>query len=405
MFRQSLDRLAPDDVLAKTVFDGHGRPLLKAGTPLEQHYVDALRARGILTVFVQDGLVDDLPPTDVISEHVRAKITGHVASTYAAVARVGAERGVASGDVEATADRLGEQPLDLGRDGAELIAQLHDDVETLISELLESESLAGLESLKTHNEYTFQHSVDVAVVGVLIGKHLGMPRDRLHHLALGCLLHDIGKSYIDAAILDKPGKLNLEERRLVEEHPRMGFELCRRLPVGSILPAHVAFQHHERQDGRGYPRGLVGDNHVGPRLDAEQLGERRMLLIAEIAGVADVYSALSSDRPYRAAMAPDLVIDTLEDMGTSHLNREVLRRLQRIIPRYPVGHWVELTSGPRAGSRGVVCRVTPRTLHQPVVRLVLDEKLEALDSPIEIDTSVDEVDLRCLEWNDDPATH
>ena len=75
-----------------------------------------------------------------------------------------------------------------------------------MNEILESNTIASLESLKTHNDYTFQHSVDVAVLGILLGRTAGLPRDQLRELALGCLLHDLGKMYIDEAILDKPGQ-------------------------------------------------------------------------------------------------------------------------------------------------------------------------------------------------------
>ncbi|HZO24437.1 MAG TPA: HD domain-containing phosphohydrolase, partial [Chloroflexota bacterium] len=158
----------------------------------------------------------------------------------------------------------------------------------------------------THNDYMFQHSVDVAVLGILLGRRAGLPREQLHELALGCLLHDLAKMYIDQAILDKPDKLTPEEFDEIKKYPQMGFELIRRMPVFSILPAHVAYQHHERQDGGGYPRGLIGNNVLGRSL-SERMNPRRMLLIAEIAAVADVYSALTSDRPYRPAMPLDRV--------------------------------------------------------------------------------------------------
>lgn len=91
----------------------------------------------------------------------------------------------------------------------------------------------------------------------------------------------------------------------IERHPEMGFELLRRLLVSSILPAHVAYQHHERQDGAGYPKGLIGDNRAR-RSSTGRLDLRRMTLIGEIAAVADVHSALTSARAYRPAMGQAL---------------------------------------------------------------------------------------------------
>jgi len=283
------------------------------------------------------------------------------------------------------------------------MARLYDDVEVLIREILESSTVAGLESLKTHNEYTFQHSVDVAVIGVLLGKRLGMPRARIRELALGCLLHDIGKTYLDIAILDKPDKLTDAEYAAVKEHPRMGYELVRRMPMQSLLPAHVAYQHHERQRGGGYPRGLVGDNSVSGRTLHERIGSGRMLLIAEIGAVADVYSALSSDRPYRKAILPDRVLGMIDDMAGKHLNRDIVAVMRQLIPRYPIGRWVEAVSGPLAGYRGVVVDIHAASVDRPSVRFLIGADGEPLSQPDEVDARrAPELSLTCLPDDADP---
>jgi HD-GYP domain-containing protein (c-di-GMP phosphodiesterase class II) len=404
MYSRSVDRLAPGAVLGRTIHDVGGRPLLVAGTPLTARYIASLQRLGILTVLVRDGLADDVAPDDIVSERVRATLSGHVATAFDRVAIIAAERGGIAGGVDGAVDRLGEQPLELGDDGQQSVADLYRDVEALIAEILERDTLAGLESLKTHNEYTFQHSVDVAVVGVLLGKRVGLPPGRLRELALGCLLHDIGKTYIDVAILDKPGPLTPEEFAAIQEHPRMGFELIRRMPVHSILPAHVAYQHHEQQAGGGYPRGLVGQNRVGMRAAQEQVGAGQMLLIAEIAAIADVYSALSSDRPYRPAMAPDRVAQVLQGMAGTHLNRELVTELRHLVPSYPVGHWVEVTRGRYVGWRGVVTEVHRGHVDEPSVRLLLDARGEATASPVELELRGDvDAELRCLAANQVPT--
>jgi hypothetical protein len=236
MYSQSVEQLRPGAVLGRTVYDGGGRPLLVAGTELTERYVRALSRHGVSAVYVQDGLADDVVPCDIVSERVRATLTGHVANAFDQVAMVAKQRSAAAGGVDAAVARLGEEQLAIGHSGERSVAALYADVESLIAEILEGDTIAGLESLKTHNEYTFQHSVDVAVVGVLLGKQVGLPLTRLRELALGCLLHDIGKTYIDVGILDKPGPLTPEEFETVKEHPRMGFELVRRMPSTASCP-------------------------------------------------------------------------------------------------------------------------------------------------------------------------
>lgn len=387
MYRHSLEGLAPGEILAKTIYDETGRPLLTAGAELNSAYIRALMKRGMMSVYVRDGLADDVAPNDLVSEQVRATITGHVANAFTSVAVVAQERGGAgAGGAAGMVDRLGEEPLELDDRGERAVAELYSDIEYLITEVLESDSASGLESLKTHSSYTFEHSVDVAVVGVLLGKRLAMPYERLRELALGCLMHDIGKTYIDQTILDKPDKLSPDEFASIQQHPYLGFELLRRMPFQSLLPAHVAYQHHEKQGGGGYPRGLIGDNTIGSRTTTERVGAGRMLLIAEIGAVADVYSALASDRPYRRAMPADQVAATLTKMAGKHLNKEIVGWLRRLVPAYPVGTWVEVQPGSRwVGYRGVVVSVPFTSIDEPTIRLMVDAKGDKLHDPPEID--------------------
>jgi HD-GYP domain-containing protein (c-di-GMP phosphodiesterase class II) len=384
MYRKPLEMLRPGDVIGKTVHADGDMVLLAAGTELTSGYISALRRRGVTAVYVRDGLADDIVPTDIVSEQVRSTLTGQVSAIFDRVSQVGAQRGSGQQGVGGAIANLGEQPLAVNDDG--MVEQLYSDVEELITEILEANTVAGLESLKTHNEYTFQHSVDVAVLGTLLGKNMGMPRSRLRELALGCLLHDIGKTYIDVAILDKPGKLTPEEFEAVKEHPRMGFEIVRRLPMHTILPAHVAYQHHERQRGGGYPRGLIGDNRISGRISSERIGAGKLLLIAEIGAAADVYSALTSDRPYRAGIPADEANRMMRDMAGGHLNREVVDLLLQLVPGHPEGTWVEVLSGAYKGWRGVVTEVPRGRVNSPMVRLLLDERGEELSSPFELDT-------------------
>lgn len=399
MYSQAVERLRPGAVLGRTIHDAAGQPLplLVAGAVLTDGLIDALGRHGIMSVYVRDGLADDVLPEDAVSARVRATLEGHVATAFDRVAIIAAERGGGAGGVGEAIDRLGEQPLDIGHQGQAVIAGLYDDVEQLIGEVLEHDTILGLASLKTHNEYTFQHSVDVAVVALLLAKRVGLPVDRLRELALGCLLHDIGKTYIDVAILDKPAALTPAEFAAIQEHPRMGFELVRRLPVQSILPAHVAYQHHEQQAGGGYPRGLIGDNRIGARVAHERLGPGQMLLIAEIGAIADVYSALTSDRPYRPAMAPDRVREVLDGMAGPHLNRELVGELRQLVPSYPVAGWVTVTRGRFTGWCGVVTAVHPGRVDEPTVRLLIDPAGEAVPAPVELDTrDACDTKLACL---------
>ena len=388
MYLQAIDGLRPGDVLARTVFDEDARPLLRAGVVLDPHLIQSLERRGCASVYVRDGLADDVQPETVVHEQVRAEIARNLAGTFEGITADAAALVEKAPTVAAAVDRIGPRALPLSDKTQERLKALHIQAASLVEQILDAPTAGGLASLKAHSTYTFQHSVDVAVVGVLLGVQIGLSIVELRDLAVGCLLHDIGKTFIDEEILEQNGPLSREQRAIVEEHPFMGFELLRRLPLGSILPPHVAYQHHERQSGTGYPRGLRGSNRI-MRQSAERLHPKRMLLIAELAAVADVYSAIASDRPYRPAMPPEKVTEVLTTMAGPHLNKQVVELFLRCVPLYPVGLWVRLLTGAHQDGHGVVVRLNSKELHRPVVRVLLDAHGEALAQPVEVDLAAD----------------
>ncbi|MGC9098281.1 MAG: HD domain-containing phosphohydrolase [Dictyoglomus sp.] len=149
--------------------------------------------------------------------------------------------------------------------------------------------------------YTSGHQKRVARISVIIGKELGLSQEKIRALAISSLLHDIGKIGIPSEILNKPSSLNPLERRFINIHPEIGYNLLRKIEIISDI-APIVYQHHERINGSGYPKGLKGEE---------------ILLEAKIIGVADVFEAMTSHRPYRSALPIDMAIKELvENKGT-----------------------------------------------------------------------------------------
>jgi HD-GYP domain-containing protein (c-di-GMP phosphodiesterase class II) len=149
-----------------------------------------------------------------------------------------------------------------------------------------------------HDYHTFTHSANVAYYCVMLAKDLGITdRDTLNQIAAGSLLHDLGKLEIPEAILTKPGKLTDQEFGVIKRHPTIGFrKLCQRKDL-SYAQLMMVYQHHERLDGKGYPVGVGGDEvHEWARICA----------------VADVFEALTSNRPYRAGMTPKAALEIMD---------------------------------------------------------------------------------------------
>src|SRR5262249_39577146 len=153
-------------------------------------------------------------------------------------------------------------------------------VDDIFNEVMDADLLTGMAAIKSYDNYTFAHSVEMATAAIVVGRKLRLDRGSLKRLARGCLLHDIGKIFVSDAILNKQGQLNEEEMKAMRMHPVFGFELLQAVQPNDVLINHVALQHHEKQDGTGYPRGLTGTN----RVERPKFGnEGRILLIAEIA--------------------------------------------------------------------------------------------------------------------------
>jgi HD-GYP domain-containing protein (c-di-GMP phosphodiesterase class II) len=131
------------------------------------------------------------------------------------------------------------------------------------------------------------HSVNVCLIGIALGQQLGLTRDELRELSSGLLLHDIGKTAIDAAILHKEGPLTDQEMTIMKTHPSLGLNLLRQIDAIGDDALAVVLQHHERMSGGGYPRGLSGD---------------KIHTFAKIAILADVFDALTTCRSYKSAL-------------------------------------------------------------------------------------------------------
>lgn len=382
MRRIAVREAQPGMQLARAIYNERGDVLLNFGVQLTERYLAELHQRGVRFLYVEDPDTDDVVIEEIVSERVRLMAARDLFRVYTSLQQLAKPLQRAS-RVER---RRAMQRRDFVAQVRELpgLEDLLHDLESVIEETISVETFHGITTLRAYDGYTFIHVFDETIVALLIGRRLCLRREQLRELAAGCILHDIGKVFIPKEILNKPGKLTPEELAQVREHPRLGYELLRTMRPKEILANHVAYQHHERQDGQGYPRGLKGTNRiVTDPVAARSTGS--IILYAEIAAVADVYDALGSDRPYRPAMAPDVVAMALREAAGTHLNREVVRAFLDILPVYPLGCEVLVRSGPHVGYRGVVVQVAPGQLDRPVVRLLYSPRGERLRKPIELD--------------------
>ena len=225
--------------------------------------------------------------------------------------------------------------------------------------VLEDESyLLGLASIKNYDEYTFNHSVNVAIYALAIGNRLGFSKNTLKELGLTALLHDIGKSKIPKKILNKPGPLDKEEWEVMKGHPLEGVEIVLNLrQMGEIYPKMVfgIFEHHQKDNFMGYPELLLKT-------------ERNFF--GQIIQIADVYDALVTPRVYKKAFSPEEALSImLKDKGTQ-FDIILLKIFIGLVGIYPVGSLVQLNTQ----ELGVICKSNPRCVDRPSVLLLDSDK-------------------------------
>jgi len=375
----TLANLEPGSRLAQPIYGTTGLPLLNAGVEIDAGYREMLASRGTQAVYVEDPDTSDIEMPQPLSPKLRAQVTANLGQAFAAMTGKTEqlrESYVAVARKEMTASRFADAIRSaVGSGGLHTIAR---DMDSMLEELKGQQVLTGLNSIKSHDAYTFQHSIDVTIMGLVLARSLNWEPWRLRAFGLGCMLHDIGKLFIDPAILNKPAKLTDGEFAQIKAHPTVGYDAIRTVAenLGVLVP-QVALQHHERQDGSGYPRGLKGTNELG--------GNEKGAIhdFGSIAAVADVYDALTSCRPYRSGWTPARTIAAIKRDAGTHFNRQAVAILLAKVPSYPVYSEVCLRTGKYAGWRGVVSEVSRVDLNRPTVRLMFDPTGKRVD-PVEV---------------------
>ena len=380
MILTSLDDVRPGMSLGVGLHNREGYTLLGPGVVLTDEYIGRLRDLGWGAVWIDDPDTRDIPYEHVLSESTRLATTTEILNTFALTARETADlRSASTREIRAA---LKSPRFQGAYEDHPAVQRLLGQVDIVVTEVLDRPVLTGLGSLRSHDSYTFQHCLDVTATATVLGRLAGYDRPTLRRLAVGCILHDIGRVFLDDTLLGKRGPLNPEETRRIQEHTVLGYLFLRDTLRIGVLAAHVAYQHHERQDGTGYPRGLTGANHIVHGLEIHVPGQ--ITPLAEIAAIANFHDSHSTDRPYRKAAPPDQVWQMIRDGAGTRFNRELVEVFLSVLPPFPVGSRVVVKDGEWEGHTGVVVRLGREDKHRPVVRLLSSAGGDRIE-PFEID--------------------
>jgi len=290
------------------------------------------------------------------------------------VGRIRVERQVDAGPIDPAAVRqlyndstklageLWEMTLAEGRPDPK---QARTVVDSLAQAAAQNRSaLLALTALKDYDNYTFTHMVNVSILTMAQARALGIEGTVLREFGLAALMHDIGKVRTPNEILNKAAALTAAEYDVIKRHVVDGAEILRSTPDIPIIVPVVAFEHHLRLDGTGYPA----------------VARTGLNLATQLCGIADVYDAMRSNRRYQRALPTERVLEVLHSNDGRQFDQRLVRRFVQILGVYPVGNVVRLDTGETA----VVVRVNPADPHRPHVRILLDRDGRAMPKPYDV---------------------
>ncbi len=263
-----------------------------------------------------------------------------------------------------------------------------DQAAELVDEMVESlarnkDALLTLTSIKNKDEYTFNHSINVAVLMASFCRFMNLDETQMHHLTIGALFHDLGKVLVPGELITKPGRYTDEEYTMMKQHPRLGKELLSEMTDINEDILNVVYQHHERMDGNGYPEKITGHNI--------SLGGR-------MASIVDVYDALTSIRSYKEAESATEVLKFLFQSAPDAFDLELLQQFISSVGIFPVGSLVRLNSGFLA----VVVESAKKDLTRPKVKMIYDIKKGRSIVPRKLDLSEGVGELHQITGTENP---
>jgi len=246
-------------------------------------------------------------------------------------------------------------------------------LEPLVGKMMESirrnpDALVPLARLKTRDAYAADHAVATAGLIIALGLQQGLPDPEIEKLAIGTMLKDIGQAALDETLITKPGMLSQAEYSTVKSHVEEGLAVLEATSRLSETSVAVVLEHHERYNGCGYPYRMAGDE---------------ISAAGRMAAIVDTYDAMTSDRPYRQAMSPALVLRQLFEQGGTQFDPALVSAFVRTVGVYPVGTLVLLESGHLA----VVDELHQDNLLSPLVRVIFHAGRRQYVAPVEVDLS------------------
>ncbi len=266
-----------------------------------------------------------------------------------------------------------------------------DAVESLLGQTLEQPGASLLLStVKSHDEYTFYHSVNTCILSLAMGRLVGLDEERLRVLGAGALLHDIGKIGVPQGVLRNPGRLQGHDWELIKRHPQEGAQsILAASGAGQEVASAIAFEHHARFDGSGYPKLGHSDGHGHGHNGHEHKPRsgRDLHFFSRLVSISDTYDAITTRRSYRRAETPTRALNVILNGAATSYDPDFVKAFIHLMGVYPPGSLLQL----RGGEVVMVIGQEDGDPHRPKVALVKDRMGSAIPEPEPIDFAPDQV--------------
>lgn len=286
MKRVLINNLEGGEILAQEVCDQKGVQLLSTGTVYKNSYFKILKGLRIEHLYIQKNEKNKIYYNP---EFLREQSRKLIKSQLRRFEKVGSIN----------------------------IYKFEKFVFTIMNELMESTHiLDNMYTMQAFNNYTYEHSVHVTVIAIMMCNKMNISRYKTYEVAMGCMLHDLGKTKVPEEILDKPAKLTKEEFDEIKKHPVEGYQYIRDNRNLSITIQNIILTHHEKIDGSGYPLGLSGED---------------ICMGARICAVADVFDAICSERPYKKAVPLPEAMRIMKATMNKELDMDICKILEEIL--------------------------------------------------------------------------
>jgi HD-GYP domain-containing protein (c-di-GMP phosphodiesterase class II) len=319
-------KLTPGMALGQDIYDGGGRLLLAKHLILSEEYISNLEFLGFPGAYIDDEFTKGIEIQQVLSPEIRSQALKLIHDLF----------------------RFDSDERDLPVKEI----QIRKMVEDVVCDILNNgDVMCNMLDIRNYDDYIYFHSIAVGVLSALIGAWHGIDGEQIKNLAIAGMLHDFGKTFLPAELVERKWMLRGEDREQWKQHPKLGADYLRSTYNFPTEVYEGVLGHHEWYNGQGYPEGKK---------------EQAISLFARIIKLADSYDTLTSNRPSCMAMAPSEVLEYTMAMSGTEFDPNLVKILARKIALYPIGYEVELSDGRNA----VVVKNYKDFTLRPVVKIL-----------------------------------